>query len=58
MASLNQFKKGGFHMASNTNTKILPIVIKGLYKIKPKTRWTIYPGTASMIILDPIDVFK
>ena len=54
--SLNQFKKGGFHMASNTKTKILPVVIKGLYEIKPKTRWIIYPGTASMIILDPIDV--
>jgi len=53
---LNKFKKGGFHMASNTKTKILPVVIKGLYEIKPKTRWTIYPGVATMIILDPIDI--
>ena len=53
---LNIFKKGGFHMASNTNTKILPIIVKGLYSIKPKNRWTIYPGIATMIILDPIDV--
>ena len=53
---LNKFKKGGFHMASNTNTKILPIIIKGLYEIKPKNRWTIHPGTATMIILDPIDI--
>ena len=43
-------------MASNTNTKILPIITKGLYEIKPKNRWTIHPGTATMIILDPIDV--
>ena len=53
---LNQFKKGGFHMASNTNTKILPVITKGLYQIKPKNRWAIYPGVATMIILDPIDV--
>ena len=54
--SLNKFKKGGFHMASNTKTKILPIITKGLYEIKPKNRWTIHPGVATMIILDPIDV--
>ena len=31
---LNKFKKGGFHMAINTNTKILPIIVQGLYEIK------------------------
>jgi len=55
---LQKFKKGGFHMAFNTKTKILPVVIKGLYEIKPKTRWTIYPGVATMVILDPLDVSK
>ena len=53
---LNQFKKGGFHMAINTNTKILPVIIKGLYEIKPKNRWTVHPSVATMIILDPVDV--
>ena len=43
-------------MAVNTKTKILPIIVKGLYKIKPKNRWTIHSGTATMIILEPIDV--
>ena len=54
--NLKKFKKGGFHMAVNTKTKILPIIVKGLYKIKPKNRWTIHSGTATMIILEPIDV--
>ena len=54
--TLSEFKKGGFHMASNTKTKILPVITKGLYEIKPKTRWTIYPGVATMLILDPINV--
>ena len=35
---MNPLKKGGFHMAINTKVKILPIIIRGLYDIKPKTR--------------------
>ena len=53
---LNAFKKGGFHMAVNTKTKILPIIVKGLYTIKPKTRWTIIPGTVQLTIKEPIEV--
>jgi len=53
---LNPFKKGGFHMAINTQTKILPIIVKGLYNIKPKTRWTIKPGIMRIIITTPITV--
>ena len=53
---LNPFKKGGFHMAINTNTQILPIIVKGLYNIKPKNRWTINKGIARMIIPKPISV--
>ena len=53
---LNKFKKGGFHIAINTQTKILPIIVQGLYNIKPKTRWTLKPGVVTIIILDPISV--
>ena len=52
---LNKFKKGGFHMAVNTNAKILPIIVQGLYAIKPKNRWIIKPDIVNIIILDPID---
>ena len=40
----------------NTKTKILPVVIKGLYKIKPRNRWNIKTGLATMIIDKPIEV--
>tara|TARA_X000001036_G_C20658624_1_gene798019 strand:- start:440 stop:1126 length:687 start_codon:yes stop_codon:yes gene_type:complete len=53
---LSPFKKGGFHMAINTRTNILPIIVKGLYNIKPKTRWTIKPGIMEIIITPPITV--
>ena len=53
---LSPFKKGGFNMAINTNTKILPITVKGLYNIKPRNRWTINNDIAKMIIAKPINV--
>ncbi len=53
---LSEFKKGGFHMALNTETKILPIIVKGLYDIKPRNRFTILPGKATMIIKPPIEI--
>ena len=56
--NLNPFKKGGFHMAINTKTKILPLIVQGLYTIKPKTRWTIAPGTVKITIKEPIAVIN
>ena len=53
---LNPFKKGGFHMAINTNTQILPVIVKGVYHIKPRNRLTINKGIAKMIIAKPISV--
>ena len=55
---LSSFKKGGFHMAINTQIKILPVIVKGLYTIKPKNRWTIHKGEATMIIGKPISVIN
>ena len=56
---LAQLKKGGFHLAVNTKAKILPVVVKGLFKIKPKTRWTIDNKIkAEMIIEKPIDTIN
>ena len=51
---LGQFKKGGFHLAINTKARILPIVTRGLYDIKPVNRFTINPGKININIGEPI----
>ena len=40
---MNPLKKGGFHMAKNTNTSILPIGFDGAFYFKPKNRFTVRP---------------
>ncbi len=40
---MNPLKKGGFHMAKNTHTSILPIGFEGAYNFKPKNRFIIKP---------------
>jgi len=52
--SLGNFKKGGFHLAANTKAKILPIITKGLFTIKPRNRWKIKPGLIEIYIDKPI----
>ena len=52
--SLGAFKKGGFHLAVNTGASILPIITKGLFKIKPIRRWSIKPGLIRIEVGKPI----
>ena len=47
-------KKGGFHMAKNTNTAIIPVGICGAYNYKPKNRWWLKPGKISIKIGEAI----
>ena len=51
---LGTLKKGGFHMAINTNTPILPIGISGAFQYKPKTRWFVTPCSININIGDPV----
>jgi len=55
---LQKFKKGGFHMALNTGAPILPLVVKGGFKFKPKTRWYIKPSIIDIEVGKPIDISK
>ena len=47
---LRPFKKGGFHMAINTNTPILPIGAVLPFNYKPKNRWLLKPCIIDMYI--------
>jgi len=51
---MNPLKKGGFHMAKNTNTSILPIGFDGAFNFKPKNRFTIRPTKVIIRIGDVI----
>ena len=42
---MNVLKKGGFYMAKNTNTPILPVGFDGAFNFKPKNRFLIKPTT-------------
>ena len=55
---LQPFKKGGFHMAINTNTPIIPVFVKGGFRFKPKNRWYIKPSIIEIEAGDVIDVSK
>ena len=52
------FKKGGFHMALNTKTPILPIGVSGAFAAKPRNRWWIRPGNVIIKIGQPVEVEK
>ena len=55
---LNSFKKGGFHLAINTKARIIPVITKGLFNIKPKNRWYIKPGEIKITVGKPISSDK
>ena len=51
---LKKFKKGGFHMAINTNLAIIPMVSIGAFNYKPKNRFSLRPGIVDINIGEPI----
>ncbi len=53
---MKELKKGGFHMAINTNTAIIPVGVSGAYNFKPKDRWWMKPGSISINIGTPTNV--
>jgi 1-acyl-sn-glycerol-3-phosphate acyltransferase len=55
---MGPLKKGGFHMAINTQTPILPVGISGVFSVKPKNRWWMKPGPIVINIGKPICVNK
>ena len=53
---MKPLKKGGFHMAINTNTPIIPVGVSGAFEFKPKNRWWMKPGLVTVNIGDPISI--
>ena len=51
---MSPLKKGGFYMAKNTDTSILPVGFEGAFNFKPKNRFTIRPTKVTIRIGDPI----
>ena len=48
-------KKGGLHMAINTNTPIIPVGISGAFLFKPKNRWRLRSGPITINIGEPVN---
>jgi 1-acyl-sn-glycerol-3-phosphate acyltransferase len=48
------FKKGPFYLAMESGMPVVPVTINGTHEIMPKRRFSIQPGTATVIFHDPI----
>lgn len=48
------FKKGPFYLAMESGMPVVPVTINGTHEIMPKRRFSIRPGTATVIFHDPI----
>ncbi len=54
--NLLPFKRGGFLLAVQTKTPIVPVTIKGSWNILPREAWRIKPGEIEVFIDEPISV--
>ncbi len=49
------FKKGAFHLALQTNARVVPVVIKNSDWMMGKKTGVAFPGTIQMVLLTPIE---
>src|SRR6185369_2859528 len=49
------FKKGAFHLATQTRSAIVPVAIRNTDWMMGKKTGVAYPGTIEMVFLDPIE---
>jgi 1-acyl-sn-glycerol-3-phosphate acyltransferase len=52
---LGEFKKGGFMLAIEAASRIVPVALSGTRELMPKGGFRILPGTVSVRVLDPVD---
>ncbi|MFC1670684.1 lysophospholipid acyltransferase family protein [Spirochaetota bacterium] len=53
---LLDFKKGAFRLALDMGLPVLPVTIVNIRKILPSDKFAIFPGSAKMVIHDPISI--
>ena len=53
---LQEFKRGAFSLALKAAVPIIPVTINGSFKILPKNKFRINPGTVELIVHPPIPV--
>ncbi len=53
---LQPFKKGGFLLAVQTKTDVVPVTIRGSRELLPSGAWRLGSGTAEVIIDQPISI--
>ena len=53
---LLRFKKGGFLLAVETQTTIVPVTINGSGKVLPAGDWRLNPGTIEIIVDKPVPI--
>jgi len=53
---LQRFKKGGFLLAVETNTEIVPVTITGSRDLLPSGAWRLRAGTVEVIVDRPVSI--
>lgn len=53
---LQRFKKGGFLLAVETNTEIVPVTIRGSRDLLPSGAWRLRSGTVEVIVDQPVSI--
>ena len=51
---LGPFKKGGFVVAMDAGSRIVPVVLRGTRELMPRGGFRIRPGTVRVGVLDPV----
>ena len=53
--ALGEFKKGGFVVAIEAGSRIVPVAIQGARALMPRGRFGVRPGEVRVRVLDPVD---
>jgi 1-acyl-sn-glycerol-3-phosphate acyltransferase len=52
------FKRGGFLLAAQTKTPIVPVTINGSWAVLPREDWRIKSGEIEVVVDEPIPIEK